>query len=1153
MLGSLSQSFVRQAAAHGSVEYPKSRVLHVYEGLSKSPRPVWTVQATAIDNENSYYTWAQLSRNFPTGATEDANTFTTYTANIPDGKLASANNMPNPEMPNQLSYSGLDTVSSTWEWPATAVTPGQLTVRWNAPATHNPSFFKVWLSKQSYDYRTPLKWSDLEYLGQPAHTLNGQIYSFNVNLPQRTGHQVMYVAWQRIDPVGEVFFSTSDLDFGGGSSTPATPVLSFSPAAVQVNEDAGNVTVTATLSAPAPSTGVTANYATSAGTASAADFTAKSGAVNFSAGETSKTITIPITNDTAQESDEIFTVALSGITGANGGQTTATVTIKDNDAPPSSGSGAAFNIYDNWGTGWRANLDLTNGSGSAWNNWTLEFDAPWTINGNVTNAGTTTKNGNHYTITPANWNTSIASGGVLHLEFGTATSDTTPPTNIKINGQPVAGLVPGVSVAPVSVTEGSGAGNAVITISLEGAHTSPIYVSYATSNGTAVAGTDYTAASGSVTFAPGETSKTVNVPITGNTSAQPDRTFTVSLAGVTGQPLPRFVTGKQSATVTILDDDGGGSNGTGTPLVLTGDTVIEGNSGTKNAVFTFKLKNPVGQGQTVSLNYSTSNVTANSGTDYTPVSGTLTIPAGSSTATVNVPVNGDTTDEALELFQLTLSGVTGCNPLNTSAVCQIIDDDMAPNAYGNQRIVGYIDGTSGNSNLPPANRLTHLMVAFANVDSDGNLFFPVAIDFSGINALKNQNPSLKVLLSIGGWEWSAPFPAVADDATKRGNFATSCRQKTVELGLDGIDIDWEWPGGGGNSVPRANDSSNFTELVKGVRQALDSLGASNGKSYELTCYAPANPNQIASWDLAQLKNYFHFFNVQGYDLHGAWENRTGHQSALKHSASAPADDKLDIEATMAIYRAANVPASQLLVGAGFYGQAWNSANPAQNGLYQNANPYGQITYGTIAGGPLKEYLRTWDADAKVPWLFDALGNQQVVCYDDPQSLFEKANYSRANGYSGVFFWQLNGDTADRQLLVALSDTMASTPSTNADSDGDGIPDAWEQSNFGNLSTANATSDNDGDGASDYFEWLSRTNPKNRASLLTAEIHDAGSAVPMVMFPSVSGVSYRIERSLNLGAWTSIGTVAGTGGQIHYQDTTLPAGSRRVFYRLAPLP
>ncbi len=1147
LLGSLSQSFIRPASGHGSVEYPRSRVMRVWDGLSVSPRPPWVVQAVTKDGENSYYTWNQLSRNFPPAANENAQTYTTYSSSILNGQLGSAGRLPIAGQPNLLSYSGLDAVSNDWEWPTTAASPGVITLRWNATAFHNPSFFKIWISKQTYNHRTALNWADLEYLGQPAHTLTGQIYTMDVTLPVRTGHQVLYVAWQRVDTAGEVFFSTSDLDFGGGTAT--APVLSLSPAALDVNENAGNATITATLSTAAPAGGVTASYATATGTAGAADFTAKTGTLTFAAGETQKQITVPITDDAVQETDETFTVNLSNLSGATAGQNTATVTIKDNDTPVTPGNnGYTFNIYDNWGTGWRANLDVTNGSAAAWNNWTLEFDAPWTINGGITNGVLVSHTGNHYTISPASWNTNIPVGNVLQLEFGTATSNTTAPTNVKINGQAVTGLVPGVSIAPISVPEGSGAGTAVLTVSLEGAHTAAIYVSYATANGTALAGTDYTATSGSLTFTPGQTTKTISVPFTGNTVDNPDKTFTVALAGVSGQTAPRFVSGGQSATVTILDDDGP-VIGDGISLVLVGDSILEGDSGSKNAVFTFKLASAASG--TVSVNYATSNLTANAGTDYTATSGMITFAAGATSATINVPVSGDTTDEGLEMFQLNLSNPVGCNPLNSSAVCQIVDEELAANAYGNQRIVGYIDGTAGISSLPPANRLTHLMVAFASIDANGNLIFPISIDFAAINALKTQNPALKILLSVGGWEWSQPFTPVASDATKRTTFANSCKQKCIDYNLDGIDIDWEWPGGG-NTIPNANDRNNFTALVHSVRLALNSLTTTTGKPYELTCYAPADNASIAIWDLAALKNDFNFFNVQGYDLHGPWEPKTGHQSGLHRNPLGP-DDGLNQAQVLGVYAAAGVPKSQLLVGAPFYGHAWTATSFAQNGLFQSANSFGPMTYASIVAGPAKQYLRTWDNDAKVPWLFDAIGTHRVITYDDPQAIFEKANYSRSNGYAGVFFWQLGGDNTDRQLLITLSDTFAAPGTTNTDTDGDGITDTWEQQNFGNLTTATATSDYDGDGASDFFESLSRTNPKDRTSLLRIELHGAGTAQPMVSFDSVSGVSYRVERTFNLTTWSALGTVPGTGGHLHYGDTTLPAGSKRVFYRVAPLP
>ena len=208
--------------------------------------------------------------------------------------------------------------------------------------------------------------------------------------------------------------------------------------------------------------------------------------------------------------------------------------------------------------------------------------------------------------------------------------------------------LPTVSIADTSVTEGdSGTTAATFTVSLSAASASPVTVNYTTANGTATAGTDYTASSGVVTFPAGTTVQTITVPVIGETAIESDETFTVTLDTPTNATLSRSV-----ATGTILNDD--------LPsLSIADSSVTEGNSGT--ATMTFTVTMSTSSPQTVTVNYATANGTATAPGDYTAASGTLTFPSGTTSQTFTVPVVGDTTVEADETFTVTLS-----NPSNAT-------------------------------------------------------------------------------------------------------------------------------------------------------------------------------------------------------------------------------------------------------------------------------------------------------------------------------------------------------------------------------------------------------------------------------------------------------------------------------------------------------
>ncbi len=121
---------------------------------------------------------------------------------------------------------------------------------WTATAPHNPSFFKIWITKANYDHKTHLAWDKIAFLGRydidSDVTKVGNEYRMKATLPARSGRHVLYVAWQRIDPVGEVFFSTSDLIFRGDPDPNVLPVVSVG--SVVANEGAAIASVNVILS-----------------------------------------------------------------------------------------------------------------------------------------------------------------------------------------------------------------------------------------------------------------------------------------------------------------------------------------------------------------------------------------------------------------------------------------------------------------------------------------------------------------------------------------------------------------------------------------------------------------------------------------------------------------------------------------------------------------------------------------------------------------------------------------------------------------------------------------------------------------------------------------------------------------------------------------
>jgi chitinase len=215
---------------------------------------------------------------------------------------------------------------------------------------------------------------------------------------------------------------------------------------------------------------------------------------------------------------------------------------------------------------------------------------------------------------------------------------------------------------PVEFTT-AGPALATFTVSLNAPSGRTVRVNYATVNGTATAGTDYTAVSGTLTFQPGETTKTVSVPILADNLTEPPETFTLRLSH------PRFATlADPVGTGTILDA------GAAPPTLQADDVqVTEGDSGTTAATFTVTLS--AASAQPVTVAYTTADGTALAGSDYLPTSGTLTFAPGVTTQTVTVPIIGDMVPEPTETFQLVLSNPTNATLESDHATGTIVDND----------------------------------------------------------------------------------------------------------------------------------------------------------------------------------------------------------------------------------------------------------------------------------------------------------------------------------------------------------------------------------------------------------------------------------------------------------------------------------------------
>ncbi len=330
---------------------------------------------------------------------------------------------------------------------------------------------------------------------------------------------------------------------------PVTPALSVADASAT---EGSAVVFTVSLS-PASTDQVTVAYATSGASAtSGTDFTASSGTLTFAANETSKTVSVATTDDTTDEENETFTLTLSSPTNATLGTATATGTINDNDATPLTASFADVPASHDGSNAFTFTLSFSEDVGGLSYS-TLRDSAFGVTGGSVTGAGRQTEGSNQH------WNVRVEPDSEANVAIilpettdCSVTGAICAPDGRKLSQAvtvTVAGpaVTPALSVADASATEGSAV---VFTVSLSPASTDQVTVAYATSGGSATSGTDFTAASGTLTFAANETFKTVSVATTDDTTDEENETFTLTLSSPTNATL-----GTATATGTINDDD----------------------------------------------------------------------------------------------------------------------------------------------------------------------------------------------------------------------------------------------------------------------------------------------------------------------------------------------------------------------------------------------------------------------------------------------------------------------------------------------------------------------------------------------------------------------------------------------------------------------
>ena len=430
----------------------------------------------------------------------------------------------------------------------------------------------------------------------------------------------------------------------------------------------GGTAAFAVTLAGSTSLAVTVSYATSDGTAVAGvDYRAASGTLTFAPGDASATVAVALLADGVDEPEETFALELASAANATLAVAGAAGVIEDADAPP------ALSVADARGAeGGTAAFAVTL-AGSTSLAVTVAYA---TSDGTAVAGGDYVAASGALTFAPGDAAATVVvrllADGVDEPEE-TFALQLSAAANATLAVASAAGAIgdadppPALSVADARGAEG---GAAAFAVTIAGSTSRAVTVGYATADGTAVAGVDYEAASGALTFAPGDAAATVSVALLADGVDEPEETFALRLSSPANATLAAA-----AAVGTIADADG-------RPVLS-----VAGGRGAEGGTAAFAVALAGSTDRRVTVAYATADGTAVAGVDYVAASGTLTLAPGETRRTLSVALLDDAADEPEERFALALSSPAHASLGTATATWTIVDDDPAAKAPTRGRVL----------------------------------------------------------------------------------------------------------------------------------------------------------------------------------------------------------------------------------------------------------------------------------------------------------------------------------------------------------------------------------------------------------------------------------------------------------------------------------
>lgn len=334
------------------------------------------------------------------------------------------------------------------------------------------------------------------------------------------------------------------------------------------------------------------------------------------------------------------------------------------------------------------------------------------------------------------------------------------------------------------------------------------------------------------------------------------------------------------------------------------------------------------------------------------------------------------------------------------------------------KIIAYYTGNGEAIKQWPVDKLSHIIFSFLKIQNDTLTFHNEKQENSlrQLVELKKQYPQLKIMVSVGGWGGCSFCSDLFASATHRKMFAKTTVALFKQYGIDGLDLDWEYPAieGYPGHVYTAADKNNFTELVKELRQQM-------GNDFLLTFAAGGFVKYLEqSIDWNAVMPLVDFVNLMTYDLVGGYATVTGHHTPLQ-------DYRPDQESTAKCVNwllDKKVPSQKLIIGAAMYARVWENVPDTDHGLYQPGKFLRGVGFDDFTNyfSDSSGYNYYWDKKAKSPYRYNA-SKKLFATFDDKKSIREKTKFIRRKKLGGIMFWELGQDLKQDGLVEEMENGL----------------------------------------------------------------------------------------------------------------------------------